>query len=499
MKRIYPNRPRLKKKPQRPPESIGLLESVFSSIDAAIAYVDLNLCYVYVNQSFINSAGVRPTSLLGKCIFDTLEDTGGHIRNIFDRVLASGRPYFGRKQPFPFVGTAGIESPYWDWSLQAQKNAAGNPQGFFLLAIDNAVQYQSENEVRESRALFEHLFESDPDANVLVDENGKIISVNHQTEQDFGYTRDELINQPVERLLPTRFHFNHAHHRASYLEDPQQRPMGAGYELFARRKDGSEFPVDVKLSPLKTESGVLTLAVVRDLTFRKQMEAELNEMQHRLLESVEAERLRLAQDLHDGPIQDLYGAIYRLQIVEGEMFGRAAQSEVVEMRSTLTSVIDTLRETCSELRPSTLVPFGLQKAITSDVDRFRPNHPELQVHTELMRDGKMLPEHVRLALFRIYRNLLSNVVRHASAQNVTIRLILDAEQVVMEVEDDGVGFNTPSRWIDMARRGHLGLAGVNERAEAIGGRVEIESEPGTGTLVRTIIPQQAPEVQIPGD
>ena len=280
----------------------------------------------------------------------------------------------------------------------------------------------------------------------------------------------------------------HIRDRNEILHDPQMLPRGVGKELRGRRKNGEEFPVDVKLSPLMTAQGIRILLVVRDITYPKQIEAELAEVQHHLIQGIEAERLRLAQDLHDGPMQDLYGVIYQIESIENEVAGQTVQTELSTTRSTLTQVIEILREMCAELRPTTLVHFGLETAIISHAQRFQSLHPDLAVHLELMKDGKSLSEHVRLALFRIYQHLLSNVIRHARAENVWIRLSLSPREVVLEVADDGDGFTAPSSMITLAREGHLGLVGATERAEAIGGKVEIETSPGKGARIRTVIP-----------
>jgi signal transduction histidine kinase len=161
----------------------------------------------------------------------------------------------------------------------------------------------------------------------------------------------------------------------------------------------------------------------------------------------------------------------------------------------LQQVISTLRTVCGELRPPTLEPFGLEMAIRSHAQTIQEAHPAISIHLDLSPDKKSLPEAVRLALFRIYQKALINVIRHAQASHVWIHLELDDERVRLEIQDDGVGFEVPNRWTDLARHGHLGLAGAAERVELMGGEFQVISSPGQGTTVKMSVPV----LEEPGD
>ena len=140
-----------------------------------------------------------------------------------------------------------------------------------------------------SQALAEKLFEFAPDGIVVADGDGRIIELNSQAERMFGYTRAEVLGLPVEALIPERFRAPHPAHRQNFGVRPSVRPMGMGLELHGRRKDGTEFPVDIMLSPLQVDGVPVSLAVVRDVTERERIEAALHRSEERfrlLVESV---------------------------------------------------------------------------------------------------------------------------------------------------------------------------------------------------------------------
>ncbi len=177
---------------------------------------------------------------------------------------------------------------------KAQERIAELSETNQALEAEIAERRRVEEELRHSRALFESLLESAPDAIITVDHAGRIVLVNSQTDKMFGYRREELLGQPIELLLPGRFQEIHVAHRTNYGRAPSTRPMGVELGLWGRRKDGAEFPVEVSLSPAQTENGILIVSIIRDITLRKRADESLKEQATRLQE--QANLIELAHD-----------------------------------------------------------------------------------------------------------------------------------------------------------------------------------------------------------
>jgi PAS domain S-box-containing protein len=860
------------------PEKSDPLDKLFDNIHIGIAYLDRDANFIRVNRTLADSVGKDPDYFIGKNSFELNPNAEG--RALFERVAQSGRPFAAYNLPYQDPAHPERGTTYWDWSLQPITESDGAVSGMIFSAVEVTDRKRAELALEETQALFELLFESAPDANVLTDGEGNILALNAQAEHIFGYRRQELIGKEIEILLPQRFARKHSHLRADYIKSPRLRPMGQGLDLFALKKNGEEIPVNVTLSPLETEHGLLVLAVVRDMTEarkverslsivearfhaifdnaaigiqllnaggniletnpamqsmlgftgkellgmnfleftfeedasrniylfqslvqgkirryhlekryrrkdstlfwgrlnvsqfiddpgqspfviamvedinelknaeealrhseersrtsletlldgfaifspvrnkknkivdfkydyineagcqlnqrpredhightmleirpgikdsdlldkyiqvvetgqplmlesyssenkpgsgpqiarafdikavrlgdglavawqditrrkqaeealrqqeemlravietlpvgvwitdkdgkiifgnqaghaiwggiryvrpeeydqyrvkkastgmwikpeqspvwrairngevtleeedvihtfddqektilnsaapiwgenhqitgaiivnqditeRKNIQAELAEVQRQLLNQAEEQRVHLARELHDGPIQDLYGITFQISELGEKATAEGEQEMVRKLSANLQQTITALRSIMSELRPPTLAPFGLEKTIRSHANSYQSQHPEIKLHLDLMHDAQALPEPVRLALFRIYQESLNNILRHAKANNIYVHFTFDENSAEIRVEDDGVGFEVPRHWVELARYGHYGLVGMRERAEALGGQFELVSKPGKGTRYRAAVP-----------
>jgi signal transduction histidine kinase len=218
-------------------------------------------------------------------------------------------------------------------------------------------------------------------------------------------------------------------------------------------------------------------------------DAALRDARRRLAAQHDTAQLRLARDLHDGPLQDLY----QLQIAHTTL-EHDDPTRLVEALTMIDTVIAALRMHCTDLRPLALQQVGVAAAIESHLLTLRAAYPQVIVRPVLQPDCPTLADDVQLHLYRIYQAAVTNVLRHAHAQTLTVRFEWDAEAVVLELADDGVGCVLPEDWNALRLAGHYGLIGIWERADICGGRVTLATAPGQGMRVRVTLPGiRAPE------
>jgi PAS domain S-box-containing protein len=266
-------------------ETEAIFERLFVASPDAIVVVDEAGSISQANPQVEALFGYPCAELLGKSAEILIPERFRHVhpehRSRFNeqprmRPMGAGLELYGRRKD-------GTEFP-----VDIMLSPVDTPDGRVVLAVirDITERKKAEESIHVSEERFHSLFDFSPDAIVVTDEQGKIAETNGQVEKFFGYSRIELVGQPVEVLVPERFRHVHPDFRKEYAAHAQTRPMGIGLELYGRRKDGTEFPVDIMLSPVKTEGGKLVLSVIRDLSEKKRAEEELErkEREKRYLE-----------------------------------------------------------------------------------------------------------------------------------------------------------------------------------------------------------------------
>lgn len=325
------------------------------------------------------------------------------------------------------------------------------------------------------------VFEASPDGIVVVDREGRVRDMNPAAEEMFGWDAGELRGETIEVLVPEHVRGEHRGHREGFFDDPHARPMGIGMELRGRRRDGSVFPVEISLSPLATDEGVMVISTIRDVTERKR----LREFGAGALQAAEDERRRIARELHDDTAQRLAGLLVRLRLARRTDDPERRTELLDAAREDILASAEAVRRIARGLRPPALEDAGLAAALRGHV-RQQVETADLSARTDLAPVEERLGDDAQLAIYRIVQEALSNVIRHAEAQSVLIRLAAEDDAVVVEVADDGRGFalDGPLERFD----GGMGLLGMKERAADVGGTLAVESSPGEGTRVRARLP-----------
>jgi signal transduction histidine kinase len=259
--------------------------------------------------------------------------------------------------------------------------------------------------------------------------------------------------------------------------------LGVGFEdqaLVLRVSQRFDLYVLGTLIVVVLVGGTLLLWLWWRLTRERRRREALVRSRRYLTEGREKERERLAQEIHDGPVQDLHGLHMQLKALSDA----PNPCRVEEMGDELMRVTGELRALSADLHPPALQRFGLGAALRSHADRLRDRHDALQIDMDLADDCGPIPDEHALAFFRVAQEALNNAAQHGDAGRIQVQLHCTDDAVTLTIRDDGDGFVPPADWHHLAEEDHYGLLGMRERAEAIGGALDIDSTPGTGTQVR---------------
>jgi PAS domain S-box-containing protein len=425
--------------------------------------------------------------------------------------------------------------------LAPWQDSEGKAYGTLAILEDITLRQAMERQVRElvqqehdartevkSERRFRELLEAAPDAIIEVDQDGRIVLLNRVTEKLFGYARPELLGQPVELLIPEALRPAHVHHRAHYWNHPQTRAMGSGLSLEGKRRDGTRFPVEISLSPVKSEEGFRVTAIIRDITERKHAEDRIRaiqdkytralsatnrELEARNREVERADRLKsefLASMSHElrTPLHTIIGFSELLgEQLEGPLndkqrrFVEHIHKDSLHLLELINDVLDLSKIEAGRLELRREV-FDVATAVEEVLASIRPRGEAkvLSMETQIAVNGAIFAD--RLRFKQILLNLLSNAVKFTpEGGRVRVEAAPSSAGFEISVSDTGIGipkeehetvfdkFYQVGNTTKGVREGTgLGLAITRRLVEEHGGRIWVESEPGKGSRFTFSLP-----------
>ncbi|QRM89810.1 PAS domain S-box protein [Lacinutrix sp. WUR7] len=364
---------------------------------------------------------------------------------------------------------------------------------------------QDVTEQRMAEIKFKGLLESAPDAMVIVNEKGKIQLINKQAEKLFGYVSEELINKPVELLIPERYNHKHVTHRKIFFNIPKTRKMGEGKELYGVNKLGKEIPIQISLSPLKTEEGLLVSAAIRDITNQKKAEKkilEANESLEVLARKLTLQNTQLADFAHitshnlRAPVSNLNSLLdfYNLAETEDEKVILFEKFEIVinHLTETLNTLIEALKTKNEDSGNLEIISFDDILNKTKEILTGQIIKTQAKITSDFSKKENI--SYNKVYLESIFLNLLSNGLKYKSEDRIPEIFIyseFENGELQLKFKDNGLG-------IDLKRHGHklfglnkvfhrhpdakgVGLFMTKVQIEAMGGKITVESEVNVGS------------------
>ncbi len=408
----------------------------------------------------------------------------------------------------------------WYFDIYAGLAAAALliPASMFIHSIARQLQANARAEIERYSSLLKYaeartrtILDTAGDGILTVDESGIVRSFNRAAVRLFGYEPKEILGASITKLIT-----EHSDRIADQVGTGEARVFGVGHEVQGLRKDGTVFPLEPAVSKIGIGSKRRLTYIVRDLTERKRTEAMLRQtrdelerrvhertvqltdanhalrqseerlrhLSRQLIQAQESERRRLAHELHDEIGQTLTAIKMSIQAARRDPDAAAHLDDAI---SVVERTLVQVRNLSLDLRPAMLDQLGLVPAVRWYLDR-QAQRAGFVAYLEADDNPMRLSADLETTCFRLVQEALTNVVRHANAQTAWVKLRQSNGELLLEIRDDGVGFDVADSRKRASHGASLGLLGLQERVQLVGGRLTIRSEPGHGTEMRARIP-----------
>ena len=367
-----------------------------------------------------------------------------------------------------------------------------------VILRDITQRVEAEARLAQSEARLRGILESAMDAIITVDANQHVLLFNLAAEKMFGCPQGEAIGAPLAWFIPTRFRAAHGEQMRRFgATGPTSRRMGGGRIVTGLRRDGSEFPIDATISQLEGADGKLYTVILRDVSELVAAEAALRRSKDELKELAtaassarEQEKTRIARELHDELAQALTTLKMDISLIRVSEPGSSKEllSRLAKMEHQIDGTIAAMRRIAADLRPLTLDDLGLVPAIEALCNNFS-QQTGTACELAIGNSEFDITETQATAVFRIVQEALTNIAKHANATQVEVTIDIDENDLVVSVQDNGVGFAA-----DAPRKANsYGLLGLRERAYLLSGEARVTSAPGEGTQIEVRMPLAAAE------
>ena len=490
-------------------ESEKLYRSLFDNMLNGFAYCQMifeqdspkDFVYLAVNESFERLTGLMDVT--GKKVSEVIpgiRESDPVLFEIYGRVALTGQP-----ETFEF---------YFEGLKMWFSMSVYSPRKNYFVAIFDVISERknAEEVLRQSEAKFRQLITSLPDSVLVIDTHGRIVYGNEIAMKTFNYSLDEMLTCNIESLIPWRFSEHQELLRNEFISDPANRPKREGKELFAQRKDESEFPAEIMLQPVEINNNPFTLAIVRDITARKQAEKELIQAKEKAEESDRLKSAFLANMSHEvrTPLNSIIGfsELLTMPDFEEEEKNEFIRHIVINGNNLLTIISDIMD--ISKIESGEMKIYSTQLDALKFISRIKEqfsfqaeaknlelklSHPDTEEEIVIYADAARLNQ--------ILNNLIINAIKFTTIGSVEIGYQPWGNMVEFYVRDTGIGipeeyqdkiFDRFRQVEDASKRttggNGLGLAISKNLVELMGGKIWVESEPGKGSTIYFTIPSE---------